>query len=104
MKRISAGKFKSRCLALIEEVHASGEPVVATKHGKPVVKLVSAKAADDSIFGYMAGKMKIVGDIVAPATPIGDWEALKRSKRGVLEFATDSLVSPGRSAAFHRST
>jgi len=42
--------------------------------------LVGPKAAvpnDDSIFGYMVGKAKIVGDAVSPISVIEDWEALK---------------------------
>jgi prevent-host-death family protein len=75
MKQISAGKFKTHCLAVVNEVQATGEPVVITKHGKPVVKIVPAEMKDDSIFGYMAGKAKIVGDIISPASLIEDWEA-----------------------------
>ena len=77
MKQIPAGKFKTHCLAVMDEVQATGEPVLVTKHGKPVVKLVPAEIKDDSIFGYMAGKAKIVGDIISPATPLEDWDALK---------------------------
>ncbi len=61
----------------MDEVQVTGEPVLVTKHGKPVVKLVPARGKDDSIFGYMTGKAKIVGDIVSPVTPLEDWEALK---------------------------
>jgi hypothetical protein len=32
---------------------------------------------DENIFGYMAGKAKIAGDIVSPVTPLEDWKALK---------------------------
>ena len=74
MKQIPAGEFKARCLAIMDRVLRSGEPVVITKHGKPVVKLVPAEKQVDEIFGYMAGKVKIVGDIVGPVTPPGDWE------------------------------
>ena len=77
MKQIPAGKFKTNCLALMDEVQATGEPVLVTKHGKPVVKLVPAEARDDSIFGYMIGKAWIVGDIIAPVTPLEDWDVLK---------------------------
>jgi prevent-host-death family protein len=77
MKQIPAGKFKTSCLAVMDEVQATGEPVLVTKHGKPVVKLVPAEIVDESIFGYMAGKAKIVGDIISPVTPLEDWEALK---------------------------
>jgi len=77
MKQIPAGQFKTHCLTIMDEVQATGKPVLVTKHGKPVIKLVPAKAGDDNIFGYMAGKAKIVGDIVSPVTPIEDWDALK---------------------------
>jgi len=52
----------------------SGESVLITKHGKPVAKLVSAALEADDLFGYMAGKVKIAGDIVGPITPVEDWE------------------------------
>lgn len=74
MKQIPAGEFKAQCLAIMDKVLQSGEPVVITKHGKPVVKLVPAENRADDIFGYMAGKVKIVGDIVGPVTPAEDWE------------------------------
>jgi prevent-host-death family protein len=74
MKRIAAGQFKAQCLAIMDQVLQSGEPVVITKHGKPVVKLVPAENRVDDIFDYMAGKAKAVGDIVGPLTPPEDWE------------------------------
>jgi hypothetical protein len=39
-----------------------------------VVKLVPAENRADDIFNYMAGKVKIAGDIVGPVTPLEDWE------------------------------
>ena len=74
MKQIPAGVFKAKCLAIMDRVLHSGEPVVITKHGKPVVKLVPAEKQADDIFDYMAGKAKVVGDIVGPVTPLEDWE------------------------------
>jgi len=74
MKQIPAGEFKAQCLAIMDQVRQSGEPVVVTKHGKPVVKLVPAGNRADDIFDYMAGKAKVVGDIVGPVTPPEDWE------------------------------
>jgi prevent-host-death family protein len=74
MKQIPAGEFKARCLAIMDQVLQSGEPVLVTKHGKPVVKLVPAENRADDIFDYMSGKAKVVGDIVGPVTPPEDWE------------------------------
>ena len=75
MKQMPAGEFKARCLAVMDRVSQSGEPVLITKHGKPVAKLVPAEKPADDIFGYMAGKVKIVGDVVGPITPLNDWES-----------------------------
>ncbi len=74
MKAMAAGKFKAKCLAVMDQVAESGEPVVITKHGKAIAKLVPADNKGDDIFGYMAGKVKIVGDIVEPIIPLEDWE------------------------------
>jgi prevent-host-death family protein len=73
MKRIPAGTFKARCLAVMKRVQATGEPVIVTKGGTPVVKLVPIQSEKDDIFGFMAGKVKIVGDIESPI-PV-EWEA-----------------------------
>ncbi len=74
MKQMPAGEFKARCLAVMDKVQKTGEPVLITKHGKPVAKLVPAHCTPEDIFGYMASKVKIVGDIVGPVTPLEDWE------------------------------
>jgi prevent-host-death family protein len=75
LKRIDTRKFKARCLAIVDQVCESGEPVLITKHGKPVAKLVPAQTNAGDIFGYMAGEVKIVGDIVGPVTPVEDRES-----------------------------
>jgi prevent-host-death family protein len=75
MKQMPAGEFKAQCLAVMDDVLQTGEPVLITKHGKPVAKLVPADRPSDDVFGYMAGKVKIVGYIVGPVTPLDDWES-----------------------------
>ncbi len=75
MKQMPAGEFKTQCLAVMDDVLQTGEPVLITKHGKPVAKLVPADQTADDVFGFMAGKVKIVGDIVGPITPLADWES-----------------------------
>jgi prevent-host-death family protein len=75
MKTMAAGKFKVHCLAVMDEVQSKRESVIITKRGKPVAKLVPVDkdGKKDDIFGFMAGKIKIVGDIVAPAFSPEDW-------------------------------
>lgn len=78
MKTIAAGDFKQRCLALLDEVGASGEPIVVTKRGKPVAQLtpVSPQQHDDWC-GALRGRGAITGDLVAPASDPAEWEALR---------------------------
>jgi prevent-host-death family protein len=75
MKKMAAGVFKVHCLAVMDEVQSKREAVLITKRGKPVAKLVPAgeDKGKDEIFGFMAGKIKIVGDIVSPAFSPEDW-------------------------------
>ena len=76
MRTIAAGVFKARCLAIMEEVRARREPVVITKRGQPVVKLVPMTRGQDDIFGFYRGRLKITGDVVAPL-PAEDWGSLR---------------------------
>ena len=39
MKKIPAGQFKAKCLAIMDRVQKTGESVLITKHGKPVAHL-----------------------------------------------------------------
>ena len=45
VKTIAAGKFKDVCLKTLDEVASTRMPVVITKRGKPVAKLVPYLAA-----------------------------------------------------------
>jgi prevent-host-death family protein len=78
MKHMRASAFKARCLSVMDDVQATGEPVIVTKRGKPVVKVVPAEYEKNGLFGFMAEKFKIVGDIEAPITPLEDWKIVKR--------------------------
>ncbi len=75
MKTMAAGVFKAQCLAIMDEVQAKREPVVITKHGKPVAKLVPADQDSDEIYNFLRGKGAVRGDVIAPA--IEDWGRLR---------------------------
>jgi prevent-host-death family protein len=74
-RSIPASEFKAKCLGLLDEVARKRAPVVITKRGKPVAKLVPIRQKPRDLFGYMAGSGKIIGDIISPID--GDWEALR---------------------------
>jgi len=60
----------------MDEVQAKHETVVITKRGRPVAKLVPAGKGSDEIYGFLEGKGKITGDVVAPALSRREWGKL----------------------------
>jgi prevent-host-death family protein len=78
MKQMRASVFKARCLAVMDDVQATGEPVIVTKRGKPVVKVIPIKPEKDNIFGSMADEVKIVGDIESPVVPLKAWKIMRK--------------------------
>jgi prevent-host-death family protein len=74
MRKIAAGEFKARCLTLMEDVRSTREPLVITKRGKPVAKLVPADEPKREFIGSLKGVIRIVGDIESPVVPPEDWE------------------------------
>jgi len=73
VKKIAAGSFKAHCLAVMDEVQARRETVLITKRGKPVAKLVPVEEQTDDLFGFLRGKVTIVGDVVSPALQLEEW-------------------------------
>ena len=73
MKKMAAGAFKAHCLKVMDEVQKKRETIVITKHGRPVVKIVPADQDKDEIYGFLKGKVKIVGDIVSPILTPEEW-------------------------------
>jgi prevent-host-death family protein len=73
MKKIAAGSFKVHCLAIMDEVQSKRQAVLITKRGKPVAKLVPVELEKDDIFGFLKGKVKVVGDVVSPALTPEEW-------------------------------
>jgi prevent-host-death family protein len=83
MKSMPAGEFKARCLRVMEEVRKYRTPVVITKKGRPVAKLVPPDAPVSDVFGCMTGTARIVGDLEAPVLPAAAWKAItRRATRG----------------------
>jgi prevent-host-death family protein len=85
MRTMAAGKFKAQCLAVMDEVQAKRVPVLVTKNGKPVAKLVPLDLPEGEdpleVFRF-PGKIEIHGDIVSP--PYTD-EELDEFERASLE-------------------
>ena len=79
MTTVAISKFKAECLALLERVRKTGEPLLVTRRGEPVAQVLPPPAPDPSAgsaFGAMAGTAEELGDIVEPMAT-EDWEALR---------------------------
>ena len=74
-REISAGEFKARCLALMDDVQDRGVEYVITKRGRPVAKLAPVRVERRTLLGSMKGTVKVRGDIVSPLDEL--WEALE---------------------------
>jgi prevent-host-death family protein len=62
---VSATEFKAKCLALMDQIASEGGTVTVTKRGRPMATLGPAKRKPfKSSEGILAGKVKIIGDIV----------------------------------------
>jgi prevent-host-death family protein len=62
---ISVTDFKAKCLNLIDQVHKDGEPVIITKHGKVVAKLV----AENPIRPIEEVRLKLAGSVKSYQNP-----------------------------------
>jgi len=79
MQEIAISEFKAKCLAVLERVRSTKQPILVTRFGKPVAEVVPPTAVEDrkAWIGSMKGTMRITGDIVSPATDEDEWEVLK---------------------------
>ncbi len=68
---VTATHFKTHCLKLLEEVRRSRQPLVVTRHGKPVAEIrpPSSRASVNALKGSILHQ----GDLVSPVA--GKWES-----------------------------
>lgn len=78
MTEVPISEFKAKCLALLEQVRRTSQPLRITRHGKPVAEVVPSEPQVDRAkwIGSMKDS-KILGDIVSPAFDRDEWEMLR---------------------------
>jgi prevent-host-death family protein len=72
-RQIPAGRFKAQCLALLDEVAATGQPLIVTKRGRPVAQVVPIAPPEP-----LAGTVKILvseEELIAPLDEPWDAES-----------------------------
>lgn len=79
METVPISKFKATCLALLERVRRTGQPILVTRRGEPVAEVGPPRLPPrgEGWLGCMAGTVRVTGDIVSPAADEADWEALR---------------------------
>ena len=79
MEEIAISKFKATCLAVLERVRKTGQPVLVTRFGKPVAEITPARLESPKKrrLGALEGSVVIHGDIVGPISDPQDWEVLR---------------------------
>jgi len=75
MKTMPAGEFKARCLKVMDEVRRGRQPIVITKKGVPVAKLVPVDEPTVDVFGCMVETAEIKGDVESPVVSSRAWKA-----------------------------
>jgi prevent-host-death family protein len=74
-QRITASQFKARCLALMDQVAATGEVLLITKNGRPVAELHPCSSSRcPSPFG-LHPDVQLHGDVISPIE--SSWSALQ---------------------------
>jgi prevent-host-death family protein len=77
MRSINASEFKAKCLAILDEVEETGEPVTILKRGRPVARLLPSVPTEGTYPQQaLLGSVQILGDILEPVLPEEDWEVL----------------------------
>ena len=73
---ISKSKFKPKGLEYFRRVEETGQDIIITDHGRPVLKIVPYRPDAEEAMKLLRGSVKKFKD---PMEPIGedDWECLK---------------------------
>jgi prevent-host-death family protein len=80
METMAVSKFKATCLAVLQRVKRTGQPVLITRFGQPVAEIVPPPSPESaaSWLGCMQGRAEERGDTVGPTLKPRDWKALGR--------------------------
>jgi prevent-host-death family protein len=67
MKSVAISEFKARCLSLLDDVAKTGRPLLVTKRGQPIVRVVPS-GGKRSIHPQdsLAGTVEELGNIIEP--------------------------------------
>lgn len=78
-ERVTISRFKATCLALLDKVKRTGQPILITRRGEPIAQVLPPPPPQRSAtwLGSFQSTGSIVGDIIAPPLEEGEWESLQ---------------------------
>ncbi len=74
---MAISKFKTTCLAVLQRVHRTGQPIRITRRGEPVADVVppSPPERPDGWLGALSDRTHLQGDITVPSSDLVAWDA-----------------------------
>ena len=76
METINISDFKAQCLAILDRVQSTGEPVLILRRGLPVAELLPARRSQAEYPRMeLEGTITIIGDIIEPVIPEEHWDS-----------------------------
>lgn len=78
METVNISKFKATCLALLDKVKRTGQPILVIRRGEPIAQVIPPPPPQkpESWLGAFQSTGKIVGDVISPVLDESDWEVL----------------------------
>lgn len=79
-RSVPAGAFKQGCLAILDEVARTHRPVVVTKRGKPVARVVPIaddRAREQEILASLRGRGRMLvseREFLRPTEDLAQWD------------------------------
>lgn len=65
-RSVSATEFKAHCLALLEEVRETRQPLLVTRHGRPVVEISPYVPSNAARVNPLKGSIVFQDDLISP--------------------------------------
>jgi prevent-host-death family protein len=76
MKAVAVSRFKAHCLALLDDVARTGQPLLVVKRGKPLARVVpTGQDSADHPQSTLRGTVAYLGDLIEPTVPADAWES-----------------------------
>lgn len=68
MTTVSKSKLKARMLQIFREIEQSGEELIVTDHGQPVLRIqaIAKRRSVEEVFGALQGQVTYHEDVNAP--------------------------------------